>query len=235
MSTADQNDPANWSMFAASKRIVGVDIGGRQDHSFITSGGVWNVNGRSVIGVRDIIQLPLDTPLDEVAKRAAELAREYSARVIFDATNNAAFGSIIAPMLPAPTANWISAATIHAGDSHNAQPERMVIAPNGQKIAIAKWGVSKRQLVQDTEAEIRGGTLKFSKSGDWETLKREFETMEEIKRASGSIGYSAPSDGHDDGVMSSALTAFGCRYLDSPPRQGRRGGGGQKVSALGWS
>lgn len=71
-------------------------IGLAQDHSAIITAGAWQCGPRAILGVKDIKQFPIGTPLDEVVDFTAGLARSLHARVVFDSSNNSAFASILA-------------------------------------------------------------------------------------------------------------------------------------------
>ena len=87
--TYDPNDPSTWSRSAGHGFTTGLDLGFASDHSAIVVGGVWP-QAQSAIGVFDIRQLPLGTPMNEVADLAVDLARIYSARIVADLSNNSA-------------------------------------------------------------------------------------------------------------------------------------------------
>ena len=65
----DPGDPVNWHKAAASNFTLGLDLGFAADHSALVVGGVWP-GAQSAIGVFDIRQLPLGTPMNEVADAA---------------------------------------------------------------------------------------------------------------------------------------------------------------------
>jgi hypothetical protein len=89
-------DPSTWGRFAASSFVVGLDIGMHADHSALVLAGVWP-QAADAIGVVDIKQFRLGTPLEDVADEAAKVSHDDRATVVFDSTNNSAFAGVLAP------------------------------------------------------------------------------------------------------------------------------------------
>jgi hypothetical protein len=203
------------------------------DHSALVLAGVWP-QASDAIGVIDVKQFPLGTPLEDVADEVAKAARDNRATAVFDATNNSAFAGVLAARLPQPAVNWLIAAAITSALSHAAQPTPMPIAIGGLKSAIRRWTLSKSELVETIAAELGNNSLRIARIGDWEVLQQELSIMERSVRASGSAFYSAPPGKHDDMVMALALCVFGCRRLgrhaprsSRPPRQ--------RISSAAWT
>ncbi len=215
-------DPKDWPRTTAEALVMGLDIGMAQDHSALVAAGSWRSGGRSVIGVFDLVQFPLGTPLDEVADFAADAARRFGARIVFDCSNNSAFASIVAARMGANPASALIAGVITNALDHAAQPVPMVLSLGGLRTAIPRWSLSKRELVENVAAEIDGGTLKIGKAGDWEMLRTELSAMDRTVRQSGSVAYSAPAGKHDDMVMALALAAFGLRRAGRSANRRRR-------------
>jgi len=205
-------DPSTWSPLAASSFVVGLDVGMHADHSAFVLAGVWP-QASDAIGVVDIKQFQLGTPLEFVADQVATVARDNRAMVVVDATNNSAFAGVLAARLPQPAVNWLVAAAITSALSHAAQPTPMPIAIGGLKSAVRRWTLSKSELVETIAAELGNNSLRITRIGDWEVLQQELSAVERNVRASGSAFYSAPPGKHDDLVMALALCAFGCRRL----------------------
>jgi hypothetical protein len=226
-------DPSTWSQLAASNFAVGLDVGIHADHSAFVLAGVWP-QASDAIGVIDVKQFPLGTPLEEVADEAARIARENRAMVVFDATNNSAFAGVLAARLPQPAANWLIAAAVTSALSHAAQPTPMPIALGGLKSAVRRWTLSKSELVETIAAELSNNSLRIARTGDWAILQEELATMERNVRASGSAFYSAPRGKHDDLVMALSLAVFGCRRLGRPVTA-RRNTISKRVSSLAWT
>ena len=208
-----QTSPENWPWSTAQAAVCGLDIGLAQDHSALVTAGAWQSGARSIIGVKGIKQFPLGMPLDEVADRSAEVARGLGARVVFDASNNSAFASILAAQFGANPANVLVAGVITNAGDHAAMPTPMMLSVGGLKSAIPRWTLSKRELIECVSAENDGGTLRTGRCGDWEALREELSSMERTVRASGSVAYSAPSGKHDDLIMALALAVFGLRRI----------------------
>jgi hypothetical protein len=208
-------DPSTWGRLAASSFTVGLDVGIHADHSAFVLAGVWP-QASNAIGVVDIKQFSLETPLEEVADQVAAVARDNRATVVFDSTNNSAFAGVLAARLPQPAVNWLVAAAITSALSHAAQPTPMPIAIGGLKSAVRRWTLSKAELVESIAAELGNGSLRIARRGDWEALQNELRAMERTVRVSGSTVYSAPSGKHDDLVMALSLAVFGGRRLGQP-------------------
>jgi hypothetical protein len=98
-------DPSTWSRQAASSFVVGLDVGMHSDHSAFVLAGVWP-QASDAIGVVDVKQFPLGTPLEDVADEAAKVVSDYRAVLVFDATNNSAFAGVLAARLPQPAVNY---------------------------------------------------------------------------------------------------------------------------------
>ena len=146
--TYDSSRPETWSTFAASGFFLGLDVGLMQDHSALVLAGVWPQAGNA-IGVIDIRQFPLGTALEDVADEAARLAREHTAGIVFDASNNSAFAGVLAARVPPPAVNWITAAVITNASGHAAQPTPMPLALGGLRSAIRRWTLSKSRTRRD--------------------------------------------------------------------------------------
>jgi hypothetical protein len=86
-----------------------------------TLAGVWPAPSH-VIGVVDCKTVPLVTPFEDVADEVVRIVRENQARVMVDASNNAAFVGMLAARLPQPAVNWLAAAAITGAAAHAAQP-----------------------------------------------------------------------------------------------------------------
>jgi hypothetical protein len=226
-------DPATWDKHSASAFVIGLDVGMHADHSALVLAGLWPFAG-AVIGVVDMKRFELGTPLEEVADEAARQGRDNRAMIVVDASNNSAFVALLAARLPQPTANWLTAAAITGAFNHAAQPTPMPIAIGNLRAAVPRWTLSKSELIEQVDAEMRMKALKIAKSGAWEDLQDELSTLERVVRASGSASFSAPSGKHDDLVMALALSVFGCRRLgrhaDRRSRLPR-----SRISSLGWT
>ena len=214
-----EDDPLNWHRPAATAICIGVDIGLAQDHSALVVGGTWRSGGRSIIGVFDIHQFMLGMPLDEVAEIAADLARQYRCRIIFDSSNNSAFASLLAARVGSNPANTLIAGVITNTLDHAASPVTMALSLMGMKTAIPRWTLSKRELVESVFAEMDAGTLRLGRGGDWEALRTELLGVERTVRQSGSVAYSAAAGKHDDTVMALTVSVFGLRRIGAPTRR----------------
>jgi hypothetical protein len=225
-------DPSTWDRLAASAFIIGLDVGMHADHSALVLAGVWPMAAHA-IGVVDIKQFALGTPLEEVADETARIARENRATVVVDASNNSAFVGVLAARLPQPAVNHLVAVAITSALSHAAQPAPMAIAIGGLRGAVSRWTLSKSELVETIAAELGNNSLRIACTGDWEILQEELSTLERSVRASGSAFYSAPPSKHDDLVMALSLAVFGCRRFGRAVL--RRRPGAARVSAAGWT
>lgn len=213
--TYDPKNPATWSLFGASHFVLGLDIGLMQDHSALVVAGVWP-EANHAVGVVEIKQFPLGTPLQEVASAAAKLAEQYRARVVCDTSNNSAFPSILAPMLGGRPSDRLVAGVITNALTHATTPMPMLLTLSGQRAAIARWTLSKRELIEAVGAEMGAGSLRFGRTGDWEVLRDELNALEREVRQSGSVSYAAPPGKHDDLVSALALCLFGLRRFARP-------------------
>ncbi|CAJ0879411.1 hypothetical protein AMST5_03058 [freshwater sediment metagenome] len=233
MST-DFDDPANWPTSSAVALCVGLDIGIAQDHSALVVGGAWQSGGRQIVGIFQVQQFPLGTPLDEVADFATAIAKHLRCRIVFDSSNNSAFASLLAARLGPNPANALVAGVITNSLDHAAQPTPMQLSLAGQLASIPRWTLSKRELIESVSAEIDSGTLRIGHAGDWEALRNELLGMERTVRQSGSVAYSAPQGKHDDIVMALALCLFGIRRVAAPA--GRRAHGRrERFSERAWT
>jgi hypothetical protein len=214
----DPNDPSSWSRTAGQGFTIGLDLGFANDHSALVVGGVWP-QAQSAIGIFDVQQLPLGTPMNDVADLAADLARQYSARIIADLSNNSAFAALLAARLGRNPANHMVAAVITGADSHATMPTPMPVSLGGVRAAVPRWSLSKPELVETVSAEIDNGSLRIGKVGDWEKLRDELTTMEREVRRSGAVAYSAPLGKHDDLVLALALCVF---WLSAVWKRGSR-------------
>ena len=206
--TYDPSRPETWSTFAASGFFLGLDVGLMQDHSALVLGAYGRKRAmRSASSTSR--QFPLGTALEDVADEAARLAREHTAGIVFDASNNSAFAGVLAARVPPPAVNWVTAAVITNASGHAAQPTPMPLALGGLRTAVRRWTLSKSELVETISAELGNRTLRIAKKGDWEILQDELQAMERTVRASGTATYSAPPGKHDDLVM--ALSSGGVR------------------------
>jgi hypothetical protein len=173
---------------AASNFVVRLDVGIHADHSAFVLAGVWP-QAFDAIGVADLKQFSLGTPLEDVAEQVATVARDNRATVVFDSTNNSAFAGVLAARLAQPAVNWLIAATITSALSHAAQPTPMLIAIGGLEHG-RRWTLSKSELIETIAAELGNSSLRVARDGDWEILQEELSTMERNVRASGSGFYS---------------------------------------------
>ncbi|HZZ24126.1 MAG TPA: hypothetical protein VFE60_16785 [Roseiarcus sp.] len=89
-------DPSTWSRQAASSFVVGLDVGMHADHCALVLAGVWPL-APPTIGIVDVKQFPLGTPLEEVADGVAQAVRENRAKAVVDSTNNSAFVGMLEP------------------------------------------------------------------------------------------------------------------------------------------
>ena len=126
----DPNDPVTWNRGAGQGFTIGLDLGFAADHSAIVVAGVWPPI-QSTIGVFDVLQLPLGTPMDEVADLAVDLARQYSARIVADLSNNSAFAALLAARLGRNPANHMVAAVITGGGYARQLPTVMPVSLGG--------------------------------------------------------------------------------------------------------
>jgi hypothetical protein len=210
--SSHDDSPASWPLSAARGVCIGLDIGIHADNAFMTIGGVWPHAGRLTIGVVDMKMFELNTPLEEVADHVAAVARGLPNPLIcFDASQNSAFSGVLANRFGKPQ-NHLIACTITAAHEHAAQPQLMPISLHGQRAAIRRWGLSKKQLVEELAAEIEANSIRFAQAGDWEVMRDQLVTLNRTVRQSGAVTYSAAPGQHDDGPMSASLLLFGLRY-----------------------
>lgn len=228
----DPADPSTWSRSAGHSFTIGLDLGFAVDHSALVVGGVWP-QAQSAIGIVDIRQLSLGTPMNEIADLAVEIARSYGARIVADLSNNSAFVALLAARLGRNPANHMVAAVITGADTHAVAPVPMPISLGSVRAAVPRWSLSKAELIETISAEIDNGSLRIGRTGNWEALRDELMAMEREVRRSGSVSYSAPTGKHDDLSMALALCVFGCR------RCGRKRQTThiyrEKTSALAWT
>src|ERR1700727_2300105 len=111
---------AAWSRRAASGFVVGLDGGMPADHCALVLAGVWPL-APPTIGIVDVKQFPLGTPLEEVADEVAQAVRENRAKAVVDSTNNSAFVGMLAARPPRPAVNHLVAAAITGAITHAAQ------------------------------------------------------------------------------------------------------------------
>lgn len=208
--THNPADPATWSRNAGHSFAIGLDLGFAADHSALVVGGVWP-QAQSAIGIIDIRQFPLGTPMNEVADLAVETARAYDARIVADLSNNSAFAALLAARLGRNPANHMVAAIITGANTHAAAPVPMPISLGRVRAAVPRWSLSKAELVETISAELDNATLRIGRAGDWEPLRDELMGMEREVRRSGSVAYAAPQGKHDDLAMALGLCVFGCR------------------------
>ena len=216
--TYDPKNPATWSLFGASHYVLGLDVGLMQDHSALVVGGVWP-EANHAAGIVEIKQFGLGTPLHDVASAAAGMAEQYRARIVCDTSNNSAFPSILAPMLGGRPSDRLVAAVITNALTHATTATPMVLTLAGQRVGIARWTLSKRELIEAIGAEMGTGSLRFGKAGDWEVLRDELNALEREVRQSGSVSYAAPAGRHDDLVSALALCLFGLRRFAAQVRR----------------
>ena len=217
----DPNDPTYWNRSAGVGFTIGLDLGFASDHSAIVVGGAWP-RAQSTIGIFDVAQLPLGTPMNEVADVAVHLARRHSARIVADLSNNSAFAALLASRLGRNPANYMVAAVITGAGTHANGPTPMPVSLGGVRTAVPRWSLSKPELIETVAAEIENGTLRIGKAGDWEKLRDELASIEREVRQSGSVAYSAPVGKHDDLAVALALCVFGCRRFGSQTHVHRR-------------
>jgi hypothetical protein len=218
-------DPSNWPAYSAKSIVLGVDVAfsSTGDHSAMVVGGVWIENGRSIIGIQQIRQFERGFPADDLADVVAAKARDCgNPRVVFDASNNSAFASILAARFPSNPANHMVAGVITSAAEHAVQPTPFNLSLLGQKAVIPRWSLSKRELVESVSAELDNKSLKLTRSGDCETLRAELIAMERTVKASGAATYAAPAGRHDDTVMALTLCVFGLRRIGAPARKVHR-------------
>ena len=208
----DANDPTTWDVYASSGLVIGLDIGQMSDHSAYVLAGCWPQAGNAV-GVIGIKRFPLGMPLMQVAEEAAGLARKSNARIVCDLSNNSGFAQLLAPLLGERPANRLLAAVITAMGTHAAQAVPMAITINGKTAGIPRITLSKRELVEQIGAELDAGSLRLSKTGDWEALRHELGRLQRVARQSGSVSYQAAEGEHDDLVTALSLALYGCRRL----------------------
>lgn len=231
--TYDANDPSTWHRSAGSRFCVGLDLRFARDHSAIVVGGVWP-QARSAVGVFDIRQLPLNTPLNEVADLAVDVARSYDAYIVADLSNNSAFAGLLASRLGRNPANRMIAAVITNADTHANAPTSMPVSLAGVRAAVPRWSLSKSELIESVAVELENLSLRLGKTGDWEKLSDELLSIERKVRQSGAVAYSAPAGKHDDLVMALSLSLFGCRRWSLPTKTARRRPE-NRVPSAGWT
>lgn len=237
MSERITTDPSEWPLSAARSVVIGVDVAfsSSGDHSAMVVGGEWMENGRSIIGFRHIRQFERGFPADDLADVIAATAREIgSPRVVFDASNNSAFSSILAARFPVNPSNYLVAGVLTSANEHAAQPTAFNVSLLGQRAVIPRWTLSKRELIEALSAELDNKSMRITRTGDWEVLRDELGSMERIVRASGTATYNAPNGRHDDMVLATALTLFGIRRIGAPARH-RTIQRGERFSASAWT
>jgi hypothetical protein len=150
-------------------------------------------------------------PLQDVAAEAAQAAERWRARIVCDTSNNSAFPAILAPLVGERPSDRLVAGVITNAGTHATAPTPMFLAHAGQRLGIARWTLSKRELIEAIGAEMEVGSLRIGKTGDRELLRDELRAMEREVRQSGSVSYSAPAGKHDDLVAALGLCLFGLR------------------------
>ena len=231
--TYSASDPATWSPSAAAGFVVGVDIGLAQDHSALVVGGSWP-QVQMAIGIVEIRQFALGTTHQEIADAVALAAHRHRAKLVVDTSNNSAFVSLLAPRFGRQAANVINPTIIVNAAHHAAAPSPMPVSVGTMQIALPRWTLSKRELIETTAMELDNRSQRIAKTGDWELLRDELQAMEQTVRESGTVSYAAPEGHHDDLVVALSLAVFGARRLVALPRRfamGRR----QNISKAAWT
>ena len=90
---------------------------------------------------------------------AVNIAEQYRARIVCDTSNNTAFPSILAPMLGSRPSDRLVAAVITNALTHATTPSPMVLTLAGQRVGIARWTLSKRELIETIGAEMGAGSV----------------------------------------------------------------------------
>jgi hypothetical protein len=211
--TYTPTDPSTWAWSAASTFIVAADLGIMVDHSVIITAGC-GPQANHAVGVVNIKQFPLGTPMEEVADGIKdEMIKHPGSRAIIDQTNNSAFSSVLAARLGKNPGNRMIAALLTTAENHALEPQSMPVSLGGVRALIPRWTLSKAEAGETVEAELTNKTLRIAKVGDWRVLRDELQTMEREVRKSGSVAYSAPDGKHDDTVTALALAVFGADAL----------------------
>src|SRR5690606_23050499 len=115
------------------------------------------------IGIVDIRQLPLGTPMNEIADLAVEVARLYGAQIVADLSNNSAFAALLAARLGRNPANHMVAAVITGADTHAVAPVPMPISLGSVRAAVPRWSLSKAELIEAISAEMDNGSLRIGR------------------------------------------------------------------------
>ena len=198
--------------------MIGVDIGLAQDHSALVVGGPWP-QAQMAIGIVEIRQFALGTTHQEIADAVALAAHRHRAKIVVDTSNNSAFVSLLAPRFGRQAANVINPTIIVNAAHHAAAPSPMPVTVGTMRIALPRWTLSKRELIETTAMELDNRSLRIAKTGDWEMLRDELQAMEQTVRESGTVSYAAPEGHHDDLVVALSLCVFGARRLVAMPRR----------------
>ena len=179
------------------------------------------------VGIVEIRQFALGTTHHEIADAVALAAHKHRAKIVVDTSNNSAFVSLLAPRFSRQAANVINPTIIVNAAHHAAAPSPMPVTVGTMRIALPRWTLSKRKLIETTAMELDNRSLRIAKTGDWEALRDELQAMEQTVKESGTVSYSAPEGHHDDLVVALSLAVFGARRLVAMPRrftQGKRPG-----------
>ena len=175
------------------------------------------------IGIVEIRQFALGTTHQEIADAVALAAHRHRAKIVVDTSNNSAFVSLLAPRFGRQAANVINPTIIVNAAHHAAAPSPMPVSVGTMRIALPRWTLSKRELIETTAMELDNRSLRIAKTGDWELLRDELQAMEQTVRESGTVSYAAPEGHHDDLVVALSLCVFGARRLVAMPRRFARG------------
>ncbi len=228
------SDPSEWGLSGASITI-GVDLGFSADHSAMAVASCHHSNDAQMIGIRELVEFPLQTPHEELARAIVETALRYgNPRIVVDASNNGAFLSLLASRFGNSAPNHIIACTISGAQEHGLTPQPYPLVLFGQKTNLHKWPLSRNALLVDLAAEMENSTVKITATGDYEKLRTQLMAITQEQRASGRIVYNSSGAAHDDLIIATAMSVWCARRLGQPPRRMNRQRQ-EKFSSRGWT
>jgi len=197
----NRDDPSTWPYF--KPLIIAHDVGRSRDRSTAVIGGNCP-NGQQLIGIRELLELPLGLYGSARASTLAEIDRRYhsNAIIVVDLSNDASYAEVLFQMFGT---RLIGFHISRHGDGTSY--ERRLV--NGGSILV--YTVGRTYLIEKFHSVLCSDQVRFV---DDPMSRRGYDQLASLQaemRETGTV-YTCPAGQHDDLGMSCAMLACAAQH-----------------------
>ena len=196
--------PDNPSTWPIKIPIIAHDVGRTHDRSTAVVGGHCPLIGQPLLGVKELLELPIGLYGSALASELAaiDLRYERNCVIVADLTNDASYGETLYDTFGR---RLVGVRISHTGDGTTW--ERRLV----RNSAVPVYRVGRTFLLENLLAELRNHQVRMADTADSRRAFAQLTALEVERREHGII-YKCPSGQHDDLEMSLAMLVWAAKH-----------------------